>query len=131
FAWSRGCRDGFTATLQAARHSCHVYRRAQRVSWGHQQPSWEVEVEGVARWIKSLPKPLGLMACNDFRGIQALDACRQAGIAVPEEVAVIGVDNEELVCKLASPPLSSVVPDARCIGYEAAALLDRLMKGER
>jgi LacI family transcriptional regulator len=70
------------------------------------------------------------MACNDFRGIQALDACRRAGIAVPEEVAVIGVDNEELVCKLAYPPLCSVDPGARSIGYEAAALLDRLMRGE-
>jgi LacI family transcriptional regulator len=84
----------------------------------------------VARWIKSLPKPLGLMACNDFRGIQALDASRRVGIAVPEEVAVIGVDNEELACKLAYPPLSSVVPHARSIGYEAAALLDCLMSGE-
>jgi LacI family transcriptional regulator len=130
FAWSHECREGFAATVQAAGHSCHVFRQAQRVSWGHQQPSWEVEVEGVARWMQSLPKPLGLMACNDFRGIQALDACRRAGIAVPEEVAVIGVDNEELACKLAYPPLSSVVPDARGIGYEAAALLDRLMKGE-
>ncbi len=130
FGWSRDCLDGFTATLQAAGHPAHIYRRAQRVSWGHQQLSWEVEVDGVAQWIHSLPKPLGLMACNDFRGIQALDACRRAGIAVPEEVAVIGVDNEELVCTLAYPPLSSVVPDARRIGYEAAALLDRLMKGE-
>ena len=130
FAWSRECRCGFTAALQAAGHSCAPYRRAQRVSWGHQQPSWEVEVEGVAQWLQSLPKPLGLMACNDFRGIQALDACRRAEIAVPEEVAVIGVDNEELVCTLAYPPLSSVVPNARRIGYEAAALLDRLMRGE-
>jgi LacI family transcriptional regulator len=127
---SRECWCGFTATLQATGHGCEHYRRAQRVSWGHQQPSWEVEVEGVAQWIQSLPKPLGLMACNDFRGIQALDACRRAGIAVPEEVAVIGVDNEELVCTLAYPPLSSVVPNARRIGYEAAALLDRLMRGE-
>jgi LacI family transcriptional regulator len=130
FAWSRECRSGFVSALQAAGHSCAYYRRAQRVSWGHQQPSWEVEVEGVAQWIQSLPKPLGLMACNDFRGIQALDACRRAEIAVPEEVAVIGVDNEELVCTLAYPPLSSVVPNARRIGYEAAALLDRLMRGE-
>src|SRR5262249_34352375 len=130
FTWSRECRWGFTAALQATGHGCAQYRRAQRVSWGHQQPSWEVEVEGVAQWIQSLPKPLGLMTCNDFRGIQALDACRRAGIAVPEEVAVIGVDNEELVCTLAYPPLSSVVPNARRIGYEAAALLDRLMRGE-
>jgi LacI family transcriptional regulator len=130
FAWSRDCRAGFTATLHTAGHSCNRYRRTQRVSLGHQQPSWELEVEGVARWIRSLPKPLGLMACNDFRGIQALDACRRAGIAVPEEVAVIGVDDEELVCQLAYPPLSSVVPNAPSIGYEAAALLDRLMRGE-
>jgi LacI family transcriptional regulator len=130
FAWSGECRAGFSATLEAAGYLCAHYRLAQRVSWGHQQPSWEVEVEGVARWIQSLPKPLGLMACNDFRGTQALDACRRSGIAVPEEVAVIGVDNEELVCKLACPPLSSVVPNARSIGYEAAALLDRLMRGE-
>jgi LacI family transcriptional regulator len=130
FAWARGCRDGFAATVQGAGHPCHHYHHGQRVSWGHQQPSWEVEVDDVARWIHSLPKPLGLMACNDFRGIQALDACRRTGIAVPEEVAVIGVDNEELVCKLAYPPLSSVVPNARSIGYEAAALLDGLMDGE-
>jgi LacI family transcriptional regulator len=130
FAWSRECEQGFTDRLKAAGHPCWNYREAQRVSWGHQQSSWEAEVEGVAGWIQALPKPLGLMACNDFRGIQALDACRRAGIAVPEVVAVIGVDNEELVCKLAYPPLSSVVPNARSIGYEAAALLDRLMRGK-
>ena len=130
FTWSQDCRHGFAARLRDAGYSCHAYGQAQRVSWGHQQPSWEREVEGVAAWLRSLPKPLGLMACNDFRGIQALDACRRAGIAVPEEVAVVGVDNEELVCTLAHPRLSSVVPDARSVGYEAAALLDRLMKRE-
>jgi LacI family transcriptional regulator len=130
FAWSRAFREGLEARLREAGYACHGYRRTQRVSWGHQQASWEVEVEGVAGWIRSLPKPLGLIACNDFRGIQALDACRRSGIAVPEEVAVVGVDNEELVCTLAYPPLSSVVPNARSIGYEAAALLDRLMRGE-
>ncbi len=100
------------------------------MSWGHQQSSWEGEVDGAALWIKTLPKPLGVMTGNDPRGIQLLDACRRAGVAVPEEVAVVGVDNDELVCELAYPPLSSVVPDAARIGYEAAALLDRLMKGE-
>ena len=77
-----------------------------------------------------MPKPLGVMAGNDIRGSQLLDACRRAGVAVPEEVAVVGVDNEELVCQLAYPPLSSVVPDAHRIGYEAAALLDNMMKGK-
>ena len=71
------------------------------------------------------------MAGNDIRGIQMLDACRRAGVAVPEEVAVVGVDNEELVCVLAYPPLSSVIPDAYRVGYEAAAMLDQMMKGHR
>jgi DNA-binding LacI/PurR family transcriptional regulator len=81
--------------LQRAGYSCHAYRQAQLVSWGHQQSSWELEVEGVARWLQSLPKPPGLTACNDFRATQTLDACRRAGIAVPEDVAVVGVDQEE------------------------------------
>ena len=129
FGWSDRCLAGFAAAALDADHPCESYRSAQSVSWGHQQPSWEDEVEGVSRWLLEQPKPLGLMACNDFRGIQALDACRRAGVAVPEEVAVIGVDNEELACELAYPPLSSVIPDCRRLGYEAAALLDRLMKG--
>ena len=130
FDWSRSCCRGFRESVEAAGHDCFEYRQSQRVSWGHQQISWEAEVESVACWIKSLPKPLGLMTCNDFRGVQALDACRRAGVAVPEEAAVIGVDNEEVACELAYPPLSTVIPDTRTVGYEAAAMLDRLMKGE-
>jgi LacI family transcriptional regulator len=131
FGWSRRSSEGFSTAVQAAGHSCYQYRDAQPVSFGHQLPSWEDEVDGASRWIGALPRPLGLMACNDFRGIQALDACRRAGVAVPEEVAVIGVDNEVLACEMANPPLSSVIPDCRRIGYEAAALLNRLMQGAR
>jgi LacI family transcriptional regulator len=130
FGWSQRSSAGFATRVYAAGYSCHQYRDAQPVSFGHQLPSWEDEVDGASRWIAGLPKPLGLMACNDFRGLQALDACRRAAVAVPEEVAVIGVDNEVLACEMANPPLSSVIPDCRRIGYEAAALLGRLMKGE-
>ncbi len=99
---------------------------------------WTVEFEeeglesedDLAQWLKRLPKPAGIMACNDVRGQQVLNACRQAGIAVPEQVAVVGVDNDEVLCGLSDPPLSSVAPDTRRIGYEAAALLDRLMRRE-
>jgi len=129
FAWSRRILQGFTAAVREAGHFCYHYQDAQVVSWSHQLPAWEAEVDGASRWIAGLPKPLGLMACNDFRGLQALDACRRAGVAVPEEVAVIGADNEVLACELAYPPLSSVIPDCRRIGYEAAALLDGLMQG--
>ncbi len=130
FEWSVRRLDAFAECVRAAGGEFHENECTRRVSWGHQQSSWEGEVEGAARWIKRLPKPLGVLAGNDPRGIQLLDACRRAGVAVPEEVAVVGVDNDELVCELAYPPLSSVIPDAFRIGYEAAALLDRLMKGE-
>ena len=83
------------------------------------------------RWLQELPKPIGIMACYDIRGQQVLDACRSAGLAVPDEVAVIGVDNDALLCELASPPLSSVIPNTHRTGYEAAALLDRIMAGKR
>ncbi len=83
----------------------------------------------LARWLKSLPKPVGIMACNDIRGQQVMNACRRVDLIVPEEVAIIGVDNDELLCELSNPPLTSVVPDTLRIGYEAAALLERIMAG--
>ncbi|MEX2213214.1 MAG: DNA-binding transcriptional regulator [Phycisphaeraceae bacterium] len=96
----------------------------------------EIETRGtlydqtIASWLASLPRPIGLIACNDIRGQQVLNAARDAGIAVPEEIAVIGVDNDEVVCDLSDPPLTSVEPDTRRIGYEAAAVLDGLMRGK-
>jgi LacI family transcriptional regulator len=129
FEWSVRRQEAFTNHVLAAGHQFHEGLPGRRVHWSHQQASWEDEIEGVAQWVKRLPKPLGIMAGNDIRGIQMLDACRRAGVAVPEEVAVVGVDNEELVCLLAYPPLSSVVPDAYRVGSESAALLDQMMKG--
>lgn len=78
-------------------------------------------------WLADLPKPAGLMACNDIRGRQVLNACRSRQIAVPEEVAVIGVDNDEVLCELADPPLSSVAPNSEQVGYGAAEILDAMM----
>jgi LacI family transcriptional regulator len=84
----------------------------------------------MACWIRALPKPVGVMAGYDIRGREILDVCRQLGISVPDEVALIGVDNDDLICDLADPPQSSVIPDTRRTGYEAARLLDLLMAGQ-
>lgn len=81
-------------------------------------------------WLEGLPKPIGIMACNDARGVQLLKACRQLGIEVPDDVAVVGVDNDEVLCNLAIPPLSSVENNTPMIGFYAAELLHRLMKKE-
>jgi len=93
--------------------------------------AWEAEQERLAKWISTLPKPIGVMACNDERGLQVLDACRRCGAIVPDEVAVVGVDNDEHLCDLSIPPLTSVDVNAEQIGFTAAELLDQTMKGRK
>ena len=125
--WSDGRLRGFEQALSAARLDCHVFRQTERFSWGFWLRSPERELVALVDWLKNLPRPLGLFACNDERGMLLLSACRQAGLVVPRDVAVLGVDNDEVVCQLAAPELSSVVADSAGIGFEAARLLDRLM----
>ena len=82
-------------------------------------------------WLESLEKPLGLLAANDDRARHVLEACRAIGLRVPEDVAVLGVDNDEVMCELTDPPLSSIEHGATSLGYQAASLLDRLMSGKK
>jgi len=122
------------AFLQFAREhgffcSAHRIARANWMQSPNWMKNWQKEQPLMIRWVKSLPKPVGLMACNDACGREVLQACATAELRVPDEVAVIGVDNDEMLCELSSPPLSSVALDVEKAGYEAALLLDRLMKG--
>jgi LacI family transcriptional regulator len=118
----------FLDCIQAAGFHCDVF--AEPVT-GARPTHWERQVQALSAWVRKLPKPTGIMACYDLRGQQVLEACRREGVAVPDSVAVIGVHNDELLCDLCDPPLSSVIPNARRAGYEAAALLDRMMNGDR
>ncbi len=120
--------DYFRQQVEEAGYPCSVYE--PRPS-GRGGTPWEQDQARLARWLKRLPKPVGIMACYDEYGLHALNACRRAGLLVPDEVAVVGVLNDELLCGLANPPLSSIDLDAERIGYEAAALLDRLMAGAK
>ncbi len=81
-------------------------------------------------WLASLDTPVGLMTCNDIRARHVLEACRHLGVRVPDDVAVVGVDNDEVMCELTKPPLTSIEQGSRQIGYEAALLLERLIDGE-
>jgi LacI family transcriptional regulator len=123
FRWSDNRREAFVAAVAARGREVAVFAEPRR-----RAADDEAAIE---RWLESLPKPVGLLACYDIRGRQALDACRRAGIAVPDQVAVLGVDDDELLCGLASPPLSSVIPDAAGAGRLAAELLERRMRAER
>ena len=91
---------------------------------------WETQCGQIRDWIERLDRPCAIMACNDDLGLQVLDACRRAGIRVPDEIAVAGVGNDECFCDLALPALTSVDLNPRKIGYEAAARLDRMMAGK-
>ena len=84
--------------------------------------------ETLADWLDSLPRPVGLFACNDIRAHQVVNTCRQVGVLVPEQVGVIGVDDDEILCQLSDPTLSSVAPDTVRIGREAAALMERMIR---
>ncbi len=125
--WSVLRRDGFAAELDQAGMACSVFESPWETSKAN---PWETQQDSLGAWLQQLPKPVGVMCCNDLRGQQALDACRRRELYVPGTVSVIGVDNDEVLCALCDPPLSSVVPNAERVGYEAAALLDRLMRGE-
>jgi LacI family transcriptional regulator len=84
--------------------------------------------KAIAGWLRQQRHPLALVACNDVRAQQVLNACRDFGIKVPEEVAVMGVDNDDVLCNLSEPSLSSIQPDTERLGFEAAALLASLMQ---
>jgi len=119
--------------LAARKTLLHIYspERRARKGWtiDYEQLEPEFEQNGV-RWLQNLPKPVAVMACNDIAGQQVLEVCQRAGLQVPDQVAVIGVDNDEVLCQLAEPSLTSIAPDTVRIGYEAAALLDEMMAGK-
>jgi LacI family transcriptional regulator len=120
--WSEEREQAFVARAVEAGVRTAVYRG--RHADAHR---WLVQLRELSAWLRSLPKPIGLMACTDIRARQVLEACRTIGARVPDDVAVIGVDNDEMICELTAPPLSSIEQGSRQIGYQAAVMLDRLM----
>ena len=126
FNWSKLRSEHFARFIKENGCTCSIYQPE-----ASSLPNAERQVEDIAAWVDRLPKPVGVMACYDLRGQQVLDACRRRDIAVPDDVAVIAVDNDELLCALSDPPLSSIIPNTYRAGFAAAALLDRLMAGKK
>jgi LacI family transcriptional regulator len=125
--WSLGRQQGFIAEAEAAGYKVAIFSTDYL---SEVTPNWEREEElALAAWVSSLPKPLGIMACNDLRGLEVLRACARAGIRVPNEVGVLGANDETTRCELADPELSSASVDARLWGYTAAKLLAGYFQG--
>jgi len=125
--WSQERQDVFETLASKAGCQSYVYQSPDNISIN----SWQQEQDSLAQWIRSLPKPVGIMCANDDRGQQVIEICNALGILVPDEAAVVGVDNEEFICELTNPPLSSVDRHFVKAGYQAAELLHRMMQGKQ
>ena len=125
--WSRERGEAFAACVRRAGHAGQTYGPLSAL----EKRDWGLERDRLCAWLRALPKPTALFAAMDVRGRQVLDACLTAGLDVPHDVAVLAVDNDELICESTTPPLSSIALDTERMGYEAAQLLDRAMRGKR
>lgn len=127
FKWSNLREAGFVDAVEKAGYVCSVYRSKSPTVNDFSIAS---ERANLANWLLSRPQPVALFTCYDIRSRQVLDICRDYEIHVPEQVALLGVDNDEILCELSTPPLSSVIPAARKAGQVAAGLLDAMMAGK-
>ena len=123
--WAQEREQAFRSLMQRDGLPVEVYR-----GLGTSAPLWDSAVEQQIAWLQSLPKPIGIIAVTDARARQLLQACLTAGIAVPEEVALIGIDNDPLTRTLTRVPLSSVIQGTETMGRTAAALLHQMLHGK-
>ena len=139
FAWAPFWDDqvneerylGFSRSLQAAGYECLRLIPVNRKAASHSRHlNWTLRRSSLIRAIRSLHHPVGIFCYNDYVATDIMDACIEAGIRIPQEVAVIGVDNDPILCECAQVPLTSVRHDLEGMAYQAAALLDRLMEGQ-
>lgn len=121
--WSDGRRDGFRAYLEAAGFGehVHIYNR-QRIA-----NPWFYRQDLLRDWLLSLPRPVAIFACDDNQAVILAEACSALGLRIPQEVAILGVDNDEILCNMANPPITSIDVDIERGGYEAAAMAVQMM----
>jgi LacI family transcriptional regulator len=125
--WERQRKAAFTQIVQKHGFS----NLAIRLVSTEPHRNWENEENSLTRWVEGLPKPIGIMANHDTQGVLMVDACRRANLRVPDDVAVVSVDNDPVLCEIAATPLSSLDQNVQRLGFEAAAALDRMMQGEK
>jgi LacI family transcriptional regulator len=125
--WSVQRGESFSTRISEAGFKVSIYKQPK----SRAARTWYREEAVLAEWLKGLPKPVGVMACNDDRGQHITEACANANLDVPSEVAIIGVDNDDQVCDISNPPLSSVALDVEQAGFRASELLDKMMAGEK
>jgi LacI family transcriptional regulator len=123
--WSNRRFESFARRLNEVGYDVSHYEQSRPLKY----LSWDIELAAITKWLEQLPKPVAILVCNDDRAEHIIEGCKQAGLNIPEDVAVLGVDNDEFICEFSDPPLSSVVLNSEKGGYEAAELLDMYMNG--
>lgn len=124
--WSRERAEGFRKEIEQTGGN-YYYFESENLS-GEQWNSSHIQLD---QWLLSLPKPVGLFACDDSFALQVSEICKINNIQIPQEIALLGVDNDELMCNLSDPPISSIVLDVEKGGYEAGRLIDQFISKRR
>ena len=127
FNWSSWRRDAFVAEAKRAGINALVFDVGDETTG----TTWPHTRRRLMRWLVQLPEPCGLMAAYDSLARRLVDLCVQASRPIPESIAILGVDDDPLLCQLATPPLSSIIPDSEGAGYAAAEQLDAIMSGKK
>lgn len=126
--WSDGRRDGFMEV--AARDAGAPLRKSDIREIKNLKTSWWYNTEKLIHWLRSLPKPVGIYCCDDNKAYNIIEACsqsQQTGLRIPEDILLLGTDNDETVCQLCMPQLSSVALDVEIAGSQVAALIEYLL----
>lgn len=121
--WSDERYEGFADTIKEAGYEKNLFLYNRQ----NLENLWSYDAMSLSKWLGKLPKPIAIMACDDNQGNLLLNACNTFGIAIPDEVAVIGVDNDEVLDNLSGPTLSSIDIDIELGGYNAANMVVRMM----
>jgi LacI family transcriptional regulator len=126
--WMRERGDGFIAEVGKHGLDMHFFNDSEQIVG--ESGRWEFDAGKVKDWLLALPKPIALFACDDFFALQLTEICKMYEINIPEDIAILGVDNDELLCNISDPTLTSIELDVISGGYEVGRLLDRYFKGE-
>jgi len=120
--WSRERHEGYTRRLEATGYSVNTFWEDNDTA-----EDWVHNLDAIGNWLKRLPKNTAIFACNDYHALTISETCRFVGISVPDDLAILGVDNDELLCNISTPPLSSMIIDAEKGGYVVGKVIDEML----
>lgn len=117
--WSLSRYEGYSEQIAATK---------KRITHRYDVEDFQDETVSISRWLHSLPKPVALLACNDIMARQVTEICQMEGIRIPEEISLLGVDNDEFMCNISSPTLSSIKLNFEKHGYDLAKILFKMVR---